>query len=49
MTLLSERPDIKGVTLPGMPAGSPGMTGTKAGPFKIYEVGDGEPKVYAVE
>lgn len=47
--LLSERPDIKGVTLPGMPAGSPGMTGTKNDPFKIYEVGDGEPKVYAVE
>lgn len=47
--LLSERPDIKGVTLPGMPAGSPGMVGTKNGPFKIYEVGDGDPEVYAVE
>jgi len=48
--LLSERPDINGITLPGMPAGSPGMTGTKAGPFKIYEVaGEGKPKVYAVE
>lgn len=33
--LLSERPDIKGVTLPGMPLGSPGMGGNKEGPFTI--------------
>jgi hypothetical protein len=46
--LLSERPDIKGITLPGMPAGSPGMTGRKTRPFKIYEVGE-ETKIYAVE
>jgi len=46
--LLSERPDIKGITLPGMPAGSPGMTGTRTRPFKIYEVGE-ETKIYAVE
>lgn len=47
--LLSERPDIKGVTLPGMPQGSPGMTGIKTQPFTIYEIGAGRPKVYAVE
>lgn len=48
--LLSERPDIKGVTLPGMPAGSPGMAGTKTGPFEIYEVaGEDKPKIYAIE
>ena len=47
--LLAERPEIKGVTLPGMPLGSPGMTGTKTEPFTIYEVGEGTPKVYAVE
>lgn len=47
--LLSERPDIKGVTLPGMPMGSPGMNGPKAAPFQIYEIADGAPKVYAVE
>jgi len=47
--LLSERPDIKGVTLPGMPMGSPGMNGVKAEPFTVYEVGEGRPKVYAVE
>src|SRR6266852_1321702 len=29
--LLSERPAIAGITLPGMPAGSPGMTGSKQG------------------
>lgn len=47
--LLSERPDIKGISLPGMPAGSPGMSGSKTGPFRIYEVGSGEPKLYSVE
>ncbi|MEQ9180465.1 MAG: DUF411 domain-containing protein [Nitratireductor sp.] len=47
--LLAERPDIKGVTLPGMPTGSPGMNGPKTGPFRIYEVGGPQPKVYAVE
>lgn len=49
--LLSERPAIAGVTLPGMPNGSPGMTGLKKGPFTIYAVTkDGAPpKVYATE
>jgi len=36
--LLSERPTIAGITLPGMPEGSPGMYGTKSGPFVIYAV-----------
>ena len=47
--LLSERPAIAGVTLPGMPEGSPGMVGTKTAPFVIYAVTkDGkEPTVYA--
>ena len=45
--LLSEHPQIKGITLPGMPAGSPGMTGRKSGPFTIYAVGkDGKALVY---
>jgi hypothetical protein len=47
--LLSERPRIKGVTLPGMPMGSPGMNGQKTMPFTIYEVGSGAPKVFAIE
>jgi len=47
--LLRERPQIRGISLPGMPAGSPGMSGEKTGPFVIYEISDGEPKVYATE
>jgi hypothetical protein len=49
--LLSERPKIAGITLPGMPMGSPGMGGEKSGPFTIYAVTkDGAaPTVYAVE
>jgi hypothetical protein len=46
--LLAERPKIKGISLPGMPDGSPGMTGRKSEPFTIYEISD-EQKVYAVE
>ncbi|MEY8827066.1 DUF411 domain-containing protein [Sedimentitalea sp. XS_ASV28] len=48
--LLEERPEIAGVTLPGMPLGSPGMGGAKQEPFKIYTVEEGvSPTVYAVE
>ena len=47
--LLEERPDVEGITLPGMPMGSPGMGGTKTEPFTVYAFGDGEPTVYAVE
>jgi hypothetical protein len=49
LRLLTERPDIKGISLPGMPAGSPGMGGAKTAPFTIYEIGDDPPRVYAVE
>jgi hypothetical protein len=47
--LLTERPNIKGISLPGMPQGSPGMTGRKSEPFTIYEISRGTPRVYAVE
>ena len=47
--LLKERPAIKGISLPGMPDGAPGMTGRKTEPFTIYELSVGQPKVYAVE
>jgi len=49
--LLSERPAIAGITLPGMPMGSPGMNGSKTEPFTIYAVTkDGKaPTVYASE
>lgn len=36
--LLTEKPDIKGIAIPGMPAGSPGMPGTKQGQFTVYSI-----------
>ena len=45
--LLAEKPKITGITLPGMPPGTPGMPGNKPGPLQIYEIGKGTPKVYA--
>ena len=36
--LLKEKPDIKGLAMPGMPEGSPGMMGSKRGDFVIYAV-----------
>ncbi len=49
--LLAEKPAIKGISLPGMPQGSPGMTGTKEGPFEILAITgrDGPAPVYATE
>jgi hypothetical protein len=37
--MLAERASIKGITLPGMPEGSPGMVGTKTGLFTVYQIG----------
>lgn len=36
--LLREQPDIRGIALPAMPMGSPGMGGQKSGPFVIYSL-----------
>jgi hypothetical protein len=47
--LLAERPPIKGISLPGMPDGSPGMTGVKVAPFEILQISDGPATVFAVE
>jgi len=49
--LLSETPAIKGISLPGMPEGSPGMGGTKEGPFTILSITgkDGRPPVFATD
>jgi hypothetical protein len=49
--LLAEKPAIAGITLPGMPMGSPGMVGTKTENFVVYAVTkDGKaPTVYAAE
>ncbi len=36
--LLSERPDVAGLAVPGMPQGAPGMSGQKEGPIVVYAV-----------
>jgi hypothetical protein len=38
LKLLEERPAIDGIALPGMPSGSPGMSGEKEEPWVIYAV-----------
>ncbi len=45
--LLAEKPKVVGISLPGMPEGTPGMPGNKPGPLDIYEIGSNPPKVYA--
>ena len=49
--LLAEKPAIAGITLPGMPPGSPGMFGKKTGPLTVYAISrDGTPpRVFAVD
>jgi hypothetical protein len=46
--LLAQRPEIIGISIPGMPTGLPGMPGPRPAPIAIYEVaaGAGEPKVF---
>ena len=44
--LLDENPDVDGIVLPNMPAGSPGMPGIKRGDFVIYSVKDGNVKEF---
>ena len=46
--LLSERPDIAGIAVPGMPVGSPGMEGRNAKPYQVLSFGrDGSASVFA--
>ncbi|MBI2257254.1 MAG: DUF411 domain-containing protein [Proteobacteria bacterium] len=47
--LLAERPAVKGISLPGMPAGSPGMGGEKEAPFIVYVISGGEQRVFMTE
>lgn len=49
--LLTDHPDVIGISIPGMPLGTPGMTGQKTGPLKIYEIDNGTTptKVFGVE
>ena len=45
--LIAERPDIVGVTVPGMPEGSPGMEGPNPIPYNIWSVDrSGQLRVY---
>ena len=39
--LFAQLPDIDGISLPGMPAGSPGMDGQLSGPLVVYAIRDG--------
>ena len=46
--LLSERPAARGLAVPGMPAGSPGMEGSGRQPYDVLTfTRDGETAVYA--
>ena len=47
--LVTERPDIAGITLPGMPANAPGMAREKTGTLKTYSFGEGGIAVYSDE
>jgi len=40
---LKERPAAKGLSVPGMPAGSPGMSGTREGPLHVYIISNTTP------
>ncbi len=40
--MLDEEPAVDGIALPGMPAGSPGMGGTKSDTFTVYKLGGGK-------
>lgn len=47
--LLDERPDITGITLPGMPANAPGMAPAKTGTLRVYSFGPEGVGVYSDE
>jgi hypothetical protein len=47
--LVSERPDIDGITLPGMPPNAPGMAEVKTGTLKTYSFSEGGVAVYSDE
>jgi len=44
--LLNERPEARGIALPGMPTGSPGTNGPKTGPFEVYRITDEGAELY---
>lgn len=40
--LISEKPDIKGLVVPGMPGGSPGMESAPYEPYKVLSVDEND-------
>ena len=47
-TLLSDKPDVVGLAVPGMPIGSPGMEGPNPEPYQILAfTADGRLQVFA--
>lgn len=40
-TLLDERPDVDGIAVPGMPSGTPGMSGDRPDSLPVYAFGGG--------
>ena len=47
--LLREKPAIRGIALPGMEQGSPGMDGEKTEPFTIYAITDDGTPVFMID
>lgn len=47
--LLADRPEITGITLPGMPGNAPGMAAVKTGTLKVYAFGPEGVSVYSNE
>ncbi|MBL6929745.1 MAG: DUF411 domain-containing protein [Rhodospirillales bacterium] len=49
MKILNEKPKIRGIALPGMPQGSPGMGGAKDEEWVTYTITDTEPQPFMTE
>ncbi len=47
LRLLAEKPAGRGLAVPGMPLGSPGMEGGAPEPYDVMLFGDGAPKSFA--
>lgn len=47
--LIARRPAVRGIALPGMPPGSPGMGGVQTGPFRVMSFGAQGTQLFAVE
>lgn len=47
--LVTERPEITGITLPGMPGNAPGMARDKSGTLRIYAFGPDGISIYSDE